>query len=192
MFIFEFSLRIWQKIYSAMCDLYFSHNSVGDEGEQAVNMIANNARIWFGCDVLHASLMHTSQCRLFSNKFRAWHALRKEACVTPLTILKCWKDIGPGTFTNSMRRKKHSPRLECSVYSLLIVLSLNMPGCPSTCSPRLRRSNDFLLAFYVWYIGTSEYSSVFANALFRHNVKKEINVVAREFKAICCTFAAVK
>jgi hypothetical protein len=24
-----------------MCELYFSHNSVGDEGEQAVNMIAN-------------------------------------------------------------------------------------------------------------------------------------------------------
>jgi hypothetical protein len=28
-----------------MCDLYFSHNSVGNEGEQAVNVIANNARI---------------------------------------------------------------------------------------------------------------------------------------------------
>jgi hypothetical protein len=27
-----------------MCELYFSHNSVGDEGAQAVNMVANNAR----------------------------------------------------------------------------------------------------------------------------------------------------
>jgi hypothetical protein len=52
-----------------------------------------------------------------------------------LTIFKCWKDVGPGTFTNSMRRKKHSYWLGCTVYSLPIVCSLNMPGCPSTLNP---------------------------------------------------------
>jgi hypothetical protein len=138
--------------------------------------------ILIGCDVLHASLMHTSQCRPFSNKPRACHALRRVACVTALTILNCRNDVWPGTFTNCLWMKMHSSWLVCTVYSLSIVwmhgvqsvyrcldarctvclslfgctvyslpivVSLNMPGCPSTRSPRLRRSNDFLLPFHM-------------------------------------------
>ncbi|VDO33418.1 unnamed protein product [Onchocerca flexuosa] len=40
------AISFWDRI-AAKINLLF-----GDEKEQAVNMIANSARIWFGCDVL--------------------------------------------------------------------------------------------------------------------------------------------
>lgn len=42
--------------------LYFFHNFLVDEGEQASNVAGNNAGIDFKCDVLPASLMHISIC----------------------------------------------------------------------------------------------------------------------------------
>ncbi|VDM98635.1 unnamed protein product, partial [Onchocerca ochengi] len=55
MFIFEFFLRIEWARSLAIRDLYLSNSCIGDEGEQAVSMTANNARIRFVYNVLPAA-----------------------------------------------------------------------------------------------------------------------------------------
>lgn len=98
---------------------------------------------------------------------------------TLVQILNCWK-----TLDLVYLRKKHSTWWCCTVYSVPIAVSLNMPGCPLTRSPRFFYSRSMCS-------GTSKCSSVFVNASFWHNVKKAVNVVAGGFMAICCTLKSM-